>query len=180
LAPRELASVGSRKDLGGVGALDRIAVALATGLGAGLSPIAPGTAGTVVAIPLAYLAAPVATLPYLGVCAVVTGLAIWAAGRADRVMGTHDSGRIVIDEVAGFLVTMAWVERDSPAFLLVGFLLFRVADIVKPWPARRLEREVPGGAGVVLDDVAAGLWASLALVGLARAGLLDWLVALGA
>jgi phosphatidylglycerophosphatase A len=147
--------------------LDRLALVLATGFGAGLSPFAPGTAGTVVAIPLAFVAGSLATLPYLVVCAAVTGVAIWAADRADRLMRTHDSGRIVIDEIAGYLVTMAWVDRADLVLLVAGFFVFRLADIVKPAPARWLERRVPGGAGVVLDDVAAGLWASVVVAGMA-------------
>jgi phosphatidylglycerophosphatase A len=146
--------------------IDRLALTLATGLGAGLSPIAPGTAGTIVAIPLAFASASFATLPYLAMCAAVTGVAIWAADRADRVMRTHDSGRIVVDEIAGYLVTMAWVDRADPILLGAGFLVFRLADIVKPEPARWLERRLPGGYGVVLDDIAAGLWASVVVAGM--------------
>jgi phosphatidylglycerophosphatase A len=144
--------------------LDRVAVAMALGLGAGLSPIAPGTAGTFVAVPLAWSLRGMSLGPYLGTCAAAVAIAIWAAARADRAMGTHDSGRIVIDEVVGYLVTMAWVDRGDPWLLAIGFLAFRIADIVKPPPARWFDREVPGGAGVVLDDVAAGVWASLVVL----------------
>jgi phosphatidylglycerophosphatase A len=150
--------------------VDRLALILATGFGAGCSPIAPGTAGTLVAIPLAYATAPLGLPAYAALCLAVTGLAIWAAGRADRVMGSHDSGRIVIDEIAGYLVTMALVDRADPVLLAIGFVAFRVADITKPPPARLLERRVPGGAGVVLDDVAAGVWAAALVAVAARLG----------
>lgn len=159
-------------------AFDRVAVVLATGLGAGRSPIAPGTAGTAVAIPLAFALAGLGTLAYLAACLAITVLAIWAADRFDRAMGTHDSGAIVIDEVAGYLVTMAWVDRGDPVLLVAGFLVFRVADVVKPPPARWLERRVPGGAGVVLDDVAAGVWGSVVMAGIALTELPRHLAAL--
>lgn len=142
---------------------DRIARLLATGLGAGLSPIAPGTAGTALAVPLAWLTAGLTTAPYLGLCAAVTALACWAADRTDRAAGTHDSGQIVIDEVAGYLVTMAWVDRGDPILLALGFVVFRLADLVKPPPARFFDRGYRGGIGVVLDDVVAGGYASAVL-----------------
>jgi phosphatidylglycerophosphatase A len=141
--------------------LDRLALVLAKGFGAGSVPVAPGTAGTAVAIPLTFLTAGMSTPAYLALCVAVTAVAIWAADRADIVMGTHDSGSIVVDEIAGYMVTMAWVDRGDWILLAAGFVVFRVADVVKPWPARWLERCVPGGAGVVLDDVAAGLIGSL-------------------
>lgn len=158
--------------------VDRLAIAIATALGAGFSPVAPGTAGTAVAIPLAFAAAPLSTPLYLVLCAVVTAVGIWAAGRTDRVLATHDSGMIVIDEVAGYLVTMAWVDRSSAILLLAGFLVFRVADVVKPPPARRFDRGFHGGVGVVLDDVVAGLYASLVVGGMALTDLHGHLAAM--
>jgi phosphatidylglycerophosphatase A len=131
--------------------------ALATAFGAGYSPIAPGTAGTAVAVPLAYLAAPLPWWQFLIVTAVVTAIGIWAAGRADASWGTHDSGRIVIDEVAGYFVTVSLVDRSDWVMLIVGFFVFRLFDIVKPPPVRWIDRNVRGGAGVVLDDIAAGI-----------------------
>jgi phosphatidylglycerophosphatase A len=146
---------------------DRIALLVAEWFGAGRSPLAPGTVGTATAVPLAHLAAPLGVASYIALCAAVTLVAIWAADRADRRLGTHDSGRIVIDEVAGYLVTMAWVDRSEPILLLAGFAVFRVADIVKPPPARFFDRGFRGGVGVVLDDVVAGLYASLVVAGMA-------------
>lgn len=158
---------------------DRLAVALATGLGAGLAPIAPGTAGTLVAVPLALACASLSVPVYLALCAAVVALAIWAADRADRVLGTHDSGRIVIDEIAGYLVTMAWVDRADPILLATGFAVFRLADIVKPPPARYFDRGFRGGVGVVLDDVVAGVYASAVVAGMALTDLPGHLRALG-
>lgn len=154
--------------------------AIATALGAGYSPVAPGTCGTIVAVPLAWALAGVPTWPFLAVTAVLTAIAIWAAGRADASWGTHDSGRIVIDEVVGYLATVALVPRDQLAPLLVGFIVFRALDIVKPPPIRWLDEHLPGGFGVVLDDVAAGVLGMAVMVALDRGGALTALERLAA
>jgi phosphatidylglycerophosphatase A len=130
---------------------------IATALGAGYSPIAPGTCGTAVALPLTYALASLPLWQYLAVVVAVIAIGIWAASRADRAWGTHDSGRIVIDEVAGYLATMTLVDRSQWAPLAVGFIVFRFLDIVKPPPIRWLDKNLPGGFGVVIDDVAAGV-----------------------
>jgi len=156
-------------------ALDALAVAIATGGGVGFAPVAPGTFGTAVAVPIAWIVSAAPQWGYLAFCAGVTALAIWAAGRANRVFGEHDAGRIVIDEVAGFLCTMVPVSRADWVLLAAGFVLFRAADIGKPPPARWIDRRMHGGAGVVLDDLAAGVWAALALWALDRSG---WLPSL--
>lgn len=91
------------------------------------------------------------------VTVAVTLIGVWAAFVADDFWGTHDSGRIVIDEVAGYFVTMVAVDRGSWGLLLIGFVLFRAFDIIKPPPVRWLDRNLPGGWGVVLDDIAAGV-----------------------
>jgi len=137
-------------------------------------PKAPGTLGSLLAIP-AYLAAPVLWRPSLFaalllVAAVVAAVAI--ADRADRLIGEHDSGRIVIDEIAGMLVALAGLPPSALAIAL-AFTAFRVFDIAKPWPAGAVDRSWPGGAGVVLDDVVSGVYANLvarALLALAAAG----------
>jgi phosphatidylglycerophosphatase A len=158
--------------------LNTLSKAIATAFGAGYSPIAPGTCGTAVAVPLAYA---LATLPIWQYAAVVTGLtviAIWAADRADRAWGTHDSGRIVIDEVVGYLATVALVTRAHWAPLAVGFVVFRALDILKPPPIGWLDENLPGGYGVVLDDLAAGILGMGILVALDRFGALAWLAGL--
>lgn len=144
-----------------------LAKLVATVVGAGYSPIAPGTAGTAVAAPLAYLAAGLPAWAFAALIAAVVAGGIWAAGRADAAWGTHDSGRIVIDEVAGYFVTVALVDRSDWWLLAAGFLVFRVLDIVKPPPVRWIDRQVGGGAGVVLDDVAAGALGAAIMVCLA-------------
>lgn len=158
--------------------LDAVAVALATAGGVGYAPVAPGTFGTAVTVPLVLAASSLPQWGYLVLCVAVTLVAIAAAGRADRVFGDHDSGRIVVDEVAGYFWTMVAAPRDSLSALVLGFLLFRVADIVKPPPARQIDRRLGGGAGVVLDDVAAALWAAVAMWLLVRFGAVAWLDAL--
>jgi phosphatidylglycerophosphatase A len=158
--------------------LNALAKAIATAFGAGYSPIAPGTCGTAVTVPLALALAPLSLWQYAIVLIGVTLLGIWAAGRADRAWGSHDSGRIVVDEVAGYLTTMALVDRGHWVPLLVGFVVFRVLDILKPPPIRWLDKNVPGGFGVVIDDVAAGVVGMGIMYALDRFGALAWLAAL--
>jgi phosphatidylglycerophosphatase A len=128
--------------------------------GSGYVPLAPGTAGTAAAIPLWYALTYLPTWAYLCAAAAVTLTGIAAADRAGRYYGVADSGHIVIDEVAGYLVTMAFLPRDWFA-ALAGFVLFRICDVLKPPPARFFDRDPrwKNGAGVVLDDIFAGVWA---------------------
>jgi phosphatidylglycerophosphatase A len=147
-----------------------LARAVASAFGAGYSPLAPGTCGTAVAVPLAWACRDFDTVTFLALVVAVTAVGIVAAQLADRAWGTHDSGRIVIDEVAGYLATMALVDRGSWRALVVGFVVFRALDIVKPPPVRWIDDRVPGGAGVVLDDVAAGVIGAAIMVGLHAAG----------
>lgn len=136
---------------------DKIAVAVATGFGAGWVPVAPGTAGTAVAIPLFLaLSRLPAWLQVLSTLAFVA-LAIHAANRAANYFGASDDGHIVSDEIAGYLVTMLLVAPTLKT-VLAGFVLFRVLDVVKPWPASWFDREVHTGVGNVMDDVAAAVW----------------------
>lgn len=145
--------------------------ALATAGGAGYSPIAPGTCGTAVAVPLAWLASDLPLWAFIAITVGITVVGIVAADLSDRTWGTHDSGRIVIDEVAGYFVTLCFVDYSSWGLLLCGFVLFRAFDIIKPPPVRWVDENTPGGAGVVLDDVAAGLYAGLVLLALAQTSL---------
>ena len=140
-----------------------VAKAIATTAGSGYSPIAPGTCGSAVAAVLIYFLAPLSWWAFGLVGAVVTLVGIWAAAESDRAWGTHDSGRIVIDEVAGMFVTLMLVPRGDLIVLVLGFFLFRFFDIFKPWPVRAIDRHVGGGTGVVLDDVAAGVYAAAVL-----------------
>jgi phosphatidylglycerophosphatase A len=147
--------------------MNRLVTILATWFGTGLSPMAPGTAGTMGAIPL-YLAMARMPLPlYLTLTLAVTLLACWVAGRAQVIYNASDPGRIVIDEVAGFLVTMAASGPPTVTTVVAGFLLFRLFDIIKPFPARFIDRRMKNGCGVVLDDIVAGIyaWGGLMLLG---------------
>lgn len=150
-----------------------IARAIATAGGAGYVPYAPGTAGTAVAVPLVWATASLAWPVFLAMTVAITAIGIVAASEADRSWGTHDSGRIVIDEVAGYMVTMLPVARGDWWTLGVGFLVFRLCDQFKPPPARAIDEKMGGGAGVVLDDIAAGVWGAVILWGLAHWGVLD-------
>lgn len=144
--------------------VNAIAKLVATALGAGYSPVAPGTCGTLVAIPLTWLLAGLPMWQFAIVTAAITGVGIAAAQRADHAWGTHDSGRIVIDEVAGYMVTMLPVAKDHWAPLAIGFVVFRFFDIVKPPPVRWLDENLPGGWGVVLDDIAAGVMGAIVML----------------
>lgn len=139
----------------------RFVILCATWGGTGLSPFASGTVGTLGAIPL-YLALVRLPLPlYLLATLAFTLFACWVSGLAEVVFGEKDSGKIVIDEVAGYLVTMTGVPPTLLA-VVAGFFLFRLFDIVKPQPARWFDRSLKNGYGVVLDDIAAGLYACAA------------------
>jgi phosphatidylglycerophosphatase A len=131
---------------------------LAFGFGAGLSPWAPGTMGTLVAVPLYLALAPLPVPVYLGVVLLLSLVGIWVCGRTARDLGTDDPSVIVWDEIAGFLLTMT-AAPPGWEWILAGFLLFRAFDILKPWPVRELDRRVHGGLGVMLDDLAAGVMA---------------------
>jgi phosphatidylglycerophosphatase A len=140
----------------------RFALVLATGFGAGYVPWAPGTAGTLVAVPLYLALARLAPWLQLLTIGAFVAIAIWAADHAGRYFGNSDDGHIVSDEIAGYLVTLALVPVSTRA-AIVGFVLFRLFDIVKPWPASYFDREVKNGFGNVLDDVVAGLYGRICL-----------------
>ena len=145
------------------GVLAFVARAIATAGGAGYVPIAPGTAGTAVAIPIAWALADVPLWVYALVTLGVILVGIAASHVADQSWGDHDNQKIVIDEVAGYLVTMAPVSKHELVPLVAGFVIFRVLDVVKPPPARWFDRSMPGGPGVVLDDVVAGIYGAVLL-----------------
>ena len=135
---------------------------LAFGFGSGLAKKMPGTLGTVAAIPLYWMLQLSNDWIYLAATVISTIAGIAICDRAAKKLQVHDYGGIVWDEVAGFLITMCWVPF-SWQNLLVGFALFRLFDIVKPWPIRWLDKHVEGGFGIMLDDVVAGIFAALVL-----------------
>ena len=129
---------------------------LAFGFGSGLSPKAPGTMGTVAAIPLWYLLVQLPPQTYVLVVAICAIIGIFICGSSADKLGVHDHGGIVWDEFVGFWVTMAFLPV-SYVSVLVGFILFRLFDIFKPWPISWLDKNVGGGLGIMIDDVLAGL-----------------------
>lgn len=138
---------------------------LATGAYTGYAPFASGTFGSLVALPLIFLSAALFSFsPVLHIgtlLAVIVG-SCWVAGQAESYLDEHDSGKIVIDEIAGFLCAIAFLDITVPR-LVIAFFLFRLFDIVKPPPARYFDRQLTGGIGVVFDDVFAGVYANLVL-----------------
>lgn len=137
-------------------------VLLATGCYAGYAPVAPGTFGTLVAIPLCYFLSRLGLVHGILFLGLFTGFAVWMSGEAEKVFKKKDSGLIVIDEIAGLLVTLFLIPWSVKS-VVIGFFLFRLMDIAKPFPIRRLETKLPGGWGVVGDDVLAGIYANVAL-----------------
>jgi phosphatidylglycerophosphatase A len=137
-----------------------IPLVLATALGAGYAPIAPGTWGSAVGLLLWFALPSSVWIQALAIVAVAVA-GVWSGGVAERHFGRTDPGEVVIDEVAGMLVTL-FLNPVSWWGAVAGFLLFRAADIVKPFPARRLEG-LHGGFGIMADDVMAGIYANLAL-----------------
>ena len=134
---------------------------LALGAGAGLSPRAPGTVGTLAAVPLLFLM-PTSPWLHLVLVAALFVVGIWCCARCAEELGVHDHGGIVWDEIVGYLLAMVAVPR-SLTFVVLGFLLFRLFDVWKPWPIGPVDRRVGGGLGIMLDDVLAAVYTAIAL-----------------
>jgi phosphatidylglycerophosphatase A len=137
-------------------------VFFATGFYAGKVPIAPGTAGTIVGLVFCFFLSRLDAVFIVPCIALIIVLSVWIADKAEKLLARKDPGEIVIDEIAGIMVTMAGLPFTafSAAF---GFIVFRFLDILKPFPIRYLEKKVPGGAGVVADDIAAGVIGNIVL-----------------
>jgi phosphatidylglycerophosphatase A len=142
--------------------MNRFFLFIATGFGVGYSPIAPGTLGTLIAVPIYYFLSGIHSPLYEITLIGFFFLSVWISENAERFFAKKDDQRIVIDEIMGFLITMLWVPKTL-AFIIMGFFLFRFFDILKPFPIRRMERKLKGGFGVVLDDVMAGVYGSIVL-----------------
>lgn len=138
----------------------RLALAVATALGAGYAPMAPGTVGSAVGL-LLWFVLPSSALVQGAAIALLFGAGAWSGSFAERHFGSTDPGAVVIDEVMGMLMTL-FLNPVGWAGAMIGFVLFRVFDIIKPFPARRLER-LHGGVGIMADDAMAGVYANLAL-----------------
>lgn len=141
----------------------RLAFVLATGFGSGYSPFAPGTAGSAVGLFFVWGMSFLDLTGQVVATLVITGLSMLAADIVAKSVGLKDPGLIVADEIAGMMVTMIAVPITLKS-ALIGFVLFRVMDVVKPPPARQFER-FKGGVGIVADDLMAGIYANLALRG---------------
>lgn len=135
---------------------------LATACYAGYLPFAPGTWGTLVGVLFYFFIRRLPHEAYAVTLAVFIALAVWVSGWAQEIFGSADPREVVIDEAAGFLVTMAF-HRADVLTIAAGFVLFRIFDIVKPWPIRWIERRFTNGRGIVGDDVMAGVYANAVL-----------------
>ncbi len=139
----------------------------AFGFGAGAAKYAPGTFGTLAAVPLYLVMRDMAIGWYLMMTVLLFMLGVWLCERTSRDIGVHDHSGIVWDEIVGYLVTMA-AAPSGWEWVVLGFLLFRLFDIWKPWPVKWCDRKIHGGLGIMLDDVVAALyaWLSLQLISL--------------
>jgi len=152
--------------------LNDLIVFLATGCFSGFLPRMPGTWGTFAAVPLVMLVHRGTWWVEGAAAAVFFLIAVWIAGRAEELLDARDARPIVIDEMCGFLVSLLWLPL-TPLTVIAGFLLFRFFDIMKPPPIRSLERRLPGGWAVVMDDVLAGIYTMIVLrIGLASLNLI--------
>ena len=138
---------------------------LAFGLGSGLAPKAPGTVGTLVAIPVYVLLQPLGFIYYSIGLLLLCLASIYIAGKSARLLDVHDHSGIVIDEICGCLLAL-WLIPNQWLWIAAGFVMFRFYDIFKPWPINYLDRQVGGGVGIVLDDLMAGIYALLSLEGI--------------
>jgi len=135
---------------------------LAFGFGTGLAPFAPGTAGSLLGVALAWLTLDLGLTTQVGIAVAISAAGIWICGESARRLGVHDHGGIVWDEIAGMYVTLLVAPYTMSAWIL-AFLLFRAFDIVKPWPIRDLDHRLGGGLGIMLDDLVAALYAAILL-----------------
>jgi len=130
---------------------------LAFGFGSGLSPFAPGTMGTLVAIPFIFVLRGLGDPGFWILLVLLFLLGVKLCGDVSRKLGVHDHGGIVWDEMVGYWLSAAFVPLQWP-WLLMAFLLFRFFDILKPWPIRQLDKKVSGGFGIMIDDVVAAIF----------------------
>lgn len=134
----------------------------ATGAFSGYVPIAPGTAGSALAVALLWWMGQIPALALIGLSVALLVIGIWSAGEACQVLRKDDASQIVIDEIVGVFITMIGIPL-TPYWLVVGFCVFRVLDIVKPPPAKYCDTKIHGGVGVMLDDVVAGIYGNILL-----------------
>lgn len=138
---------------------EKLITFLATGFGAGLAPFAPGTAGTLVGVLICLLFLPFPWVMRFPAVLALLAFSVYVAGQAENIYQKKDDQRIIIDEIIGFQITMLPVEINI-LNICTGFVLFRIFDILKPFPIRNIQR-LPGGWGIVADDVIAGIYAGV-------------------
>lgn len=141
---------------------ERAVLFMATGFCIGTVPFAPGTLGSLIGLPICYLIFRLNIVLSVLSAILFVLFAIWTASAAEKILKEKDPGKIVIDEIAGIIVTFVGLPFTLET-VISGFVIFRVFDILKPFPIRMLERNVSGGTGVVLDDVLAGIYSNLIL-----------------
>jgi phosphatidylglycerophosphatase A len=148
----------------------RFATLIATWFGSGYLPKAPGTWGSLAALPFGWVILTVlpGALPLLTASIVLLFVGVWASSLHSDMLGTHDAGEIVVDEVVGQWIVLA-IAPFSPLGWLAAFLLFRFFDVLKPWPISWIDARVTGGWGIMLDDVVAGLFAAISVLAIVAA-----------
>jgi len=139
-----------------------VAVFLATGFYIGNIPYAPGTFGSLIGLPLCFVLAGLELLPTILCTAAFILLAVWIADRAEKALNKKDPGCIVVDEIAGMVVSLVGLQFTLTTAVF-GFICFRILDILKPFPIRILDKQISGGVGVVADDIVAGIFTNLLL-----------------
>lgn len=142
--------------------MDRLFMTIATGFGAGYLPKAPGTWGSLLALPLHFFLSQLAPNHYALALGSIFFIAVITAGQAEKILDRKDPGVIVIDEVIGMLITLIGAP-NNPLIWLLGFGIFRFFDIFKPYPIRIIDQRINGGMGIVLDDVLAGVYSLIVL-----------------
>ena len=139
---------------------NKTAVFLATGGYVGHIPFAPGTFGSLIGLPFCYLLAEIQLGAAIIATLLLIGLAIWISNAAERTLKRKDPGCIVVDEMAGMAVTLIGLPFNFTT-VVTGFILFRILDILKPFPIRVLDKRLSGGLGIVADDVVAGIFSNI-------------------
>ncbi len=137
-------------------------VFLATGGYIGKIPFAPGTMGTIPGLLLCFLLSKIDVFSAVLLGGTFILLSMWIAHRAEKIIGQKDPGCIVIDEIAGIIVSLLWLPFNI-TYVAAGFLIFRIFDIIKPYPIRLIDQKLSGGIGIVMDDVVAGVFTNLVL-----------------
>lgn len=140
-------------------------VLIAVGFGSGLAPKAPGTAGTLIAVPLFIFMQPLPLISYLLITTFLFIAGIWICTYTAEKFAVHDHPAIVIDEIVGYLITMI-AAPEGWLVIVVGFILFRLLDAIKPWPISWFDKNINGGLGIMIDDVIAGIIALAIIQGL--------------